>query len=472
MTAEKAASEQITEIRRSPSLGLVIVASSAGSLIEWYDFYLYASLSVYLGRLFFSRDTHHGILGLLFAMATLGIGFAIRPFGGLIFGSMGDRLGRKFSFVFTLVLMGFSTTCMGLLPSLSSIGYAAPAALLFLRILQGLAAGGEVGGAFSYVAENAPDDRRGWYLGILTGMSPLGSLISLAVVYLCRVATGPLDFATWGWRLPFLLSGVLVAVSLRFRLRLRETAAFEALQRDHQEARSPVRELFTTRENIVRMLRAIFGSTAAQGALGATALVFTPSFMQAVLHVDIEVAASVALVAVMLAVPFYIAAGWICDRVGRRPMIILGSALAVIFYVPIYHGMQLAASPPQFWLLVLYNWLMILFVAIMLPATAASLAELFPTRLRSTGVGISYNISNGLLNGFMPLISFGLISITGNIYTALAYPMILAAITAIVSLTCVKESRGASLTFFPPVPAESGEAIPGQHSASARPVVP
>ncbi len=458
MTAETAAPEQTTTIRPPPSLGLVIVASSAGSLIEWYDFYLYASMGVYLGRLFFPQDTHQGMLGLLFTMATLGIGFAIRPVGGLIFGSMGDRLGRKFSFISTLVLMGLSTTCMGLLPSFPSIGYAAPFALLLLRILQGLAAGGEVGGAFSYVAENAPDDRRGWYLGILTGMSPLGSLISLAVVYLCRVATGSVDFATWGWRLPFLLSGVLTVVSLRFRLRLQETAAFEALQRNHQEAKSPVRELFTTRENIVRMLLGVFGSTAAQGALGTTALVLTPSFMQAILHVDIEVAASVALVAVMLSLPCYIAAGWICDRVGRRPMIILGSSLALIFYVPIYYGIHLAASPPQFWLLVFYNWVMILFVAIMLPATAASLAELFPTRFRSTGVGISYNISNGLLNGFLPLIGFGLISSTGNIYTALAYPMVLAAITAIVSLIWVRESYRVSLTFPSVLPSEPGRA--------------
>ncbi len=436
----------IASSRSSPSLLLVIVGSSAGSLIEWYDFYLYASMGVYLGRLFFPQDAHQGMLGLLFTMATLGIGFAIRPFGGLLFGSMGDRLGRKFSFVFTLVLMGVSTTCMGLLPSFPSIGYAAPVTLLLLRILQGLAAGGEVGGAFSYVAENAPDDKRGWYLGILTGMSPLGTLISLAVVYVCRVATGPVDFAAWGWRIPFLLSGMLVIISLRFRLRLQETAAFEALQRSHQEAKSPVRELFTTRENVRTMLLAIFGSTAGQGALGTTALVFTPSFMQAILHVDIETAASVALVAVVLALPFYIASGWICDRIGRRPMIIAGSGLAVIFYVPIYHGMQLAAAPPQFWTLVFYNWVMILFVATMLPATAASIAELFPTRLRSTGVGVSYNISNGLLNGFMPLIGFGLVSATGNIYTALAYPMVLAATTTIVSLTCVGETYRSKLS--------------------------
>ena len=436
-------------VSRQPSLMLVIVASSAGSLIEWYDFYVYASMSVYLGRLFTPQDAKQGMLGVLFALATFGIGFAIRPFGGLLFGSVGDRLGRKFSFVSTLVLMGVSTTCMGLLPSFSSAGYAAPAALLLLRILQGLAAGGEVGGALSYVAENAPDTRRGWYLGILAGMSPFGTLISLAVVYLCEAATGAADFAAWGWRLPFLLSGVLVVVSLRFRLRLQETAAFQALQRSHQQARTPARELFGTRENIVRLLLAVFGSTAGQAALGSVALNITPSFMQAILHVDVGVAASVALVAVLLALPFYVAAGWLCDRVGRRPMIIAGCTLALAFYVPIYHGLQHAAAPAEFWPLVFYNWLLILLVAILLPATCATIVELFPTRLRSTGVGVSYNISNGVLNGFMPLIGFGLVSATGNPDTVLIYPMIMLATTAVVSLTCVRETVRTKLASKP-----------------------
>ena len=447
--ADRAVAESINAFSPAPSLMLVIVASSAGSLIEWYDFYVYASMSVYLGRLFIPQDAHQGMLGVLFALATFGIGFAIRPFGGMLFGSMGDRLGRKFSFVSTLVLMGVSTTCMGLLPSFSSAGYAAPAALLVLRIVQGLAAGGEIGGALSYVAENAPDSQRGWYLGILSGMSPFGTLISLAVVALCEAATGPADFAAWGWRLPFLLSGVLVAVSLWFRLRLQETAAFQALQRSHQQARTPVRELFSTRVNVKRLLLAVFGSTGGQAALGSVALNITPSYMQAILHVDVGLAASVALVAVLLALPFYVASGWLCDRIGRRPMLIAGCTLALVFYLPIYHGLQDAAAPARYWPLVFYNWLLILFVAIVLPATCASIVELFPTRLRSTGVGVSYNLSNGLLNGFMPLIGFGLVGLTGNPDTVLTYPMIMLAITVLVSLTCVRETYGTSLLLEP-----------------------
>ena len=458
--AEAAATDPIA-VAPPPSLMLVIVASSVGSLIEWYDFYVYASMSVYLGRLFMPQDVHEGFLGVLFALATFGIGFAIRPFGGMLFGSMGDRVGRKFSFVATLILMGLSTTCMGLLPSFSSVGYAAPAALLLLRILQGLAAGGEIGGALSYVAENAPDTRRGWYLGILLGMSPFGTLISLAVVALCRAATGPADFAAWGWRLPFLLSGLLVVVSLWFRLRLQETAAFQVLQRSHRQARTPVRELFSKWVNLKRLLLAVFGSTGGQAALGAVALAITPSYLQAFLHVDVGVAASVSLVAVMLALPFYIASGWLCDRLGRRPMVIAGCILALVFYLPIYHGLQhAAAAPAQYWLLVLYNWLLIVFVAIVLPATCASIVELFPTRLRSTGVGVSYNISNGLLNGFMPLIGFALVGLTGNTDTLLVYPMIMLAITVLVSLICVKETYRSSLLLEPGSPSlmETGAA--------------
>ncbi len=440
MVAGVSASEQHALMQPLPSLKLVIVASSTGSLIEWYDFYLYASMGAYLGRLFFPQAAHHGMLGLLFSMATLGLGFAIRPLGGLVFGSLGDRLGRKYSFLLTMLLMGFATTCMGLLPAYRTAGYAAPIALLSLRIMQGLAAGGEVGGAVSYVAESSPDRQRGWYLGILTTMAPLGTLLSLAAVYLSRAATGVEGFAIWGWRIPFLVSGILVAFSLYFRLRLRETAVFEALRHRHQAATSPARELFTVRENILRLLLAVFGSTAGQSALGLTALGFAPSFMQAVLKIDIKTSSLIAIVAVFLALPVYVLSGRVSDSIGRRPMIILGTCLAVVFYGPIYYGMQLASAPVRFWPLVFYNWVQIVFVAIVLPATIASLAELFPTRLRSTGIGVTYNISNGLLNGFSPLIGFALIAATGSIYSGLAYPIALASVTAIVSFLFVKET--------------------------------
>ena len=440
MSFETATLEQETPVQRPPSLALVIAATSSGTLIEWYDFYLYGIMGVYLGRLFFPESTHQGMFGTLLSMAILGVGFVIRPLGGLVFGSLGDRIGRKYAFLATLLLMGLATTVMGLLPSFVTIGYAAPVLLLLLRIVQGLALGGEVGGAVSYVVENAPDRRRGWYLGILYAMSPLGTLVALAVVYLCRTGLGAEAFDLWGWRVPFLLSSVLVVLSINFRLRLQETAAFEAIRRRNETARSPVRELVGTRENVVRLLLAVFGSTAGQGALGITAVFFATGFMQAILKIDIGIVSSVSLFAVLAALPFYVLFGWISDYVGRRPMIITGMLLAVVFEVPIYYGMKTVSAPPQFGMLVLYNWLQILFVAMVLAPTMASLAEMFPTRLRSTGIGISYNISNGLLNGFSPLIGFALIAATGNIYAGLAFPLAFAAITAAVSFFFVKET--------------------------------
>ena len=428
------------DARATPSLTNVIVTASGGTLIEWYDFYLYAIMGVYLGRLFFPDSTKQGLMGTILSMGILGIGFVIRPLGGIVFGSLADRVGRKYSFLFTLLLMGAATTAMGLVPTYGTIGYAAPLSLLVLRIVQGLALGGEVGGAVSYVVENSPDRRRGWYLGILYAMSPLGTLVALAVVALSRTATGPEMFDAWGWRIPFLLSGVLVVVSMIFRMRLQETAAFEALRRSRQTAQAPARELVSTRENITRLLLGVFGSTAGQGALGLTSVFFSANFMQAVLKLDIGTASSVSLVAVSLALPCYLLFGWLSDHVGRRPMIIAGMLYAVVFYVPIYYGMTQVSSPPQFWMLVLFNWLQIVAVAAVLAPTMASLAELFPTRLRSTGIGIAYNVSNGVLNGFAPLIGFALIASTGNSYASLAYPLALALITAVVSLLFVKET--------------------------------
>ncbi len=440
MSVETLAAEPGRTERANPSLALVIFATSAGTLIEWYDFYLYAIMGVYLGRVFFPAATHEGMLGTLLSMGILGIGFVIRPLGGIVFGSLGDRIGRKYSFLFTLVLMGAATTCMGLVPTYESIGYLAPLCLLLLRILQGLALGGEVGGAVSYVVENAPDRRRGWYLGILYAMSPLGTLLALAVVYVSRTATGSAAFDAWGWRIPFLLSSVLVLVSIAFRMRLHETAAFQALRRSRHTASSPVVELLSTRENIRRLLLGVFGSTAGQAALGLTSVFFSSNFMQAVLKLDIGTASSISLVAVSLAVPFYLLFGWVSDHIGRRPMIIAGMCFAIVCYVPIYHGMAAFSAPPQFWPLVLFNWLQILGVAMVLAPTMASLAELFPTRLRSTGIGITYNVSNGVLNGFAPLIGFALIAATGNSYAGLAYPLALAFITAVVSFFFVKET--------------------------------
>lgn len=428
-----------------PSLPWIIFASSCGTLIEWYDFFLYQTMAVFFGSHFFPQSDHNRMLGVLLSMATLGTGFAIRPLGGLLFGSLGDRIGRKYTFLMTLMLMGVATTCMGLLPTFSKIGYIAPSILLCLRVLQGLAAGGETGGACTYVVEHAPERQRGWYMGILYTTSPIGTVLALGVVYVCRNAMDAAAFDDWGWRIPFLLSGLLVLISLYLRMRLRETPIFAALRQTHQHSTSPVRELFTNRENIVRMVSGVFGSTSGQAALGITALAYSLSFMQAILKIDIAVASGAFFIALVAAIPFYLFFGWLSDKVGRRPMIILGTSCGVVFYVPLYMAMKWAANPIHFWMLTFLNWAQVLFVAMTLAPVMAYVSELFPARVRTTAVSVTYNLSNGLLNGFSPLIAFSIIASTRNIYLGLAYPMLLALITALVSLFFSKETYRTNL---------------------------
>jgi len=425
----------------APSLGWIIFASSSGSLIEWYDFYLFQTMAVFFGRHFFPQSVHNGMLGVLLSMATLGLGFAIRPLGGLLFGSLGDRIGRKYTFLVTLLIMGATTTGMGMLPTFEKAGYFAPVILLTLRLLQGLATGGELGTASTFVAEHAPERRRGWYTALLGAMSPMGTLMAVGVVYLCRNSMNETTFDDWGWRIPFLISGVLVFVSLYLRMRMRETPVFEALLRTRQSANSPIRELFFKRENRVRMLLGIFGATAGQSALGITALAYSLTFMEAVLKVDIATASGAIFIALACGMPFYLLFGWLSDRIGRRPLIILGGLCAIVFYVPIYAAMKWAASPPQFWMLAFLCWLQVLFVGMTIGPTTAFAAELFSARVRTTAISVTMNISNGLLSGFSMLIAFSLIAATGNIYLGLAYPMFLAAITVVVNLFFVKETH-------------------------------
>ncbi|BEU28477.1 MFS transporter [Paraburkholderia sp. 22B1P] len=438
-------SQPVSAERPPPSLEWIIFASSTGTLIEWYDFYLYQNMAVLLASRFFPQSTHNGMLGLLLSMATLGLGFAIRPLGGLVFGSLGDRIGRKYTFLMTLLLMGITTTLIGVLPTFDKIGYLAPVGLLILRLLQGLAAGGEIGGAGTYVAEHAPRNKRGWYTGIINAMSPAGTLTSLGVLYITRHSLDAMAFESWGWRVPFLISGVLVLISLYLRMRLQETPVFEALRLHHQGAKSPVRELLFDRTNFRRLLIGTFGATVGQAALGITAMAYSISFMQAVLKVDAADASAIFFIAVIGGIPFYLLSGWLSDKIGRRPLIIAGATCALIFYIPIYAGMKAASSPPDFWVLVALNWIQIVFVGMILGPTLAFLAEIFPARVRTTGLTFSYNLSNGFLNGFSPLIAFGLIAATGNIYLGLVYPMALALITIVVNVFFAPETKGADL---------------------------
>jgi MFS family permease len=430
----------ISKSRSQPSLGWIILAASSGSLIEWYDFYIYSTMAVFIGDNFFSASKHNPMISILLSMATLGIGFAIRPIGGLFFGSLGDRIGRKYTFLMTLILIGVTTTSMGLLPTFQKVGYIAPVILILLRLLQGLAMGGDAGASTVYVAEQSPERRRGLNCGILIAMSPVGTILAVGVVYLSRNAMDATTFSAWGWRVPFLVSGVLVFASLYLRARLNETPVFRALIQHHQSAKSPARELFFNRENFIKFLLTIFGSSAGQSAMGITALVYALSFMQAVLKVDISTASAIFFIGIALATPFYALFGLISDYTGRRPMIILGAVCAIVFYIPIYAAMKWAAAPLNFWMLVFLIWLQVFFLAIIIGPNLAFMVEIFPARVRTTGTSVALNVSNGLLNGFSVLIAFSLIVWTKNIYSGLAYPILLLIITVVVNLIFVKET--------------------------------
>lgn len=421
-----------------PHLGWVVTASSLGSLIEWYDFYLYGSLAVFLAKEFYPADS--GGLGLLMSLMTMAIGFAIRPLGGIIFGVLGDTAGRKATFLVTLLLMGASTTCTGLLPTYATVGTLAPILLISLRILQGLAVGGEVGGAMTYVVEHAPEHRRGLYTGILNLMGPSGIILSLVVVFVCRTILGADTFQLWGWRLPFLLSGVLLVLSLYFRLSLRETPLFEMLRETGRLSRSPIRETLFDRSNLKIILISTFGVTAGQAVMGVTSNIYATQYMQAVLHIDLLHATFISAVALLCSLPIYILSGWASDVIGRRKLIVAGMVCASLGYIPIYQAMGTFAAPLNTAALCALCWLQLAFTALIVGPVFAFLTEIFPAKVRTTSVTIPFNIGNGVIGGFAPLVSMWLTQTTGVAYAGLFYPVAVLLVTLIVNIAFVRES--------------------------------
>jgi MFS family permease len=426
------------QIAGAPNLAWVVTASSLGSLIEWYDFYLYGSLAIFLGTEFFPANDRS--LGVLLSLLTMGMGFAIRPLGGLLFGMIGDRVGRKYTFLISLILMGAATFCTGILPPYSAIGVAAPLFLLTVRLVQGLAVGGEVGGAMTYVVENAPEHRRGLYTGILNVMATFGTILSLLVVVVCRSSMGSAAFQQWGWRLPFLLSAVLVVFSIYLRLSLQETPIFAELRAQGRTSRTPIRETLFDIRNLKTILIATFGVTAGQAVMGITSNVYANQYMQAVLKIDLNRASTISAVALLLSVPVYISSGWLSDRIGRRRLMLGGMISAIIFYVPIYLGMSFAAHPINSILLCALCWIQLVFTALIVGPTFAFLTESFPARIRTTAVTIPFNIGNGIIGGFSPFIALWLTSATGISYMGLFYPIAILIITVTVNIVFVRET--------------------------------
>lgn len=316
------------------SIFKVIGASSLGTLIEWYDFYIFGSLAVIIGKQLFPSDA--GASALINTLAIFAAGFIVRPFGALVFGRLGDLIGRKYTFLLTLVLMGGSTFLIGLIPSYATIGYAAPILVLILRLIQGLALGGEYGGAATYVAEHAPAGRRGFFTSWIQTTATLGLFLSLGVIVLTKNSIGATAFADWGWRIPFLLSILLVVVSIYIRMKMHESPMFSKLKSEGKISVNPLKESFSHKANFKMVLLALFGATMGQGVIWYTGQFYAQSFLENTVKLDFNESRYILLWAILFATPFFVVFGSWSDRVGRKWIMLTGMLLGIVFYRPIY----------------------------------------------------------------------------------------------------------------------------------------
>ncbi|HEY5080293.1 MAG TPA: MFS transporter, partial [Opitutaceae bacterium] len=322
---------------------LVIVASSLGTVFEWYDFYIYGTLAAFFGKLFFppNNDT----AAYLSSLALFGVGFSVRPFGALVFGRLGDIAGRKYTFLITIVIMGVSTAAVGFLPTYAKIGFAAPILLVFLRLAQGLALGGEYGGAVIYVAEHAPDKKRGLYTSWIQTTATLGLFLALLVIGLLRKFMTPEQFAEWGWRIPFLLSFILLAVSVYIRLKLEESPIFAEMKAQGKGSKAPLTESFARWENGKVVLKVLFGATAGQGVVWYAGQFYALYFLTTTLKVDYLTTYVMIGISLLIGGAMGVVMGSLSDRIGRKKIIMTGLLLAVITYQPIFRGLTRAANP-------------------------------------------------------------------------------------------------------------------------------
>jgi len=531
----------------------VILASSLGTVFEWYDFYLYGSLAAIISRQFFSGV--NPTAAFIFALMAFAAGFAVRPFGAVVFGRFGDLIGRKHTFLVTIVIMGLATFLVGVLPSYASIGIAAPVILVLLRLLQGLALGGEYGGAATYVAEHAPNGKRGAYTAWIQTTATLGLFLSLVVILSCRLLLGGEAFEAWGWRIPFLVSIVLLAISAWIRLKLDESPMFKEMKRTGAQSKAPLTESFARWGNLKIVLLALFGLTAGQAVVWYTGQFYALFFLTQILKVESQLANVLVAVSLLIGTPLFIFFGWLSDKVGRKRIILTGCLLAAVTYFPLFKALTMAANPAlahaqreapvevladpalcsvQFnpvgtseftspcdvakaalvrrgvpyrnvsgndeqnvraWEgaliriggvevasfdaardaagtergrfnaeldaaleatgyprsadsarvnrvgVVIILFVLVLYVTMVYGPIAAMLVELFPTRIRYTSMSLPYHIGNGWFGGFLPTTSFAIVAATGDIYSGLWYPVVIALMTLVIGALFLPETK-------------------------------
>jgi MFS family permease len=421
----------------------VIIAASVGNIIEWYDFYIFGSLAAVLSVKFFEQS--HPVAALLSTIALFTAGFLIRPLGAFLFGWMGDRVGRKYTFLVTLSGMGLGTGAIGLIPTYQSIGLTAAILLFSLRMIQGLCLGGEYGGAITYVAEHVPDDRRGYYTGWLQTSPTLGIVVSLAVIILTRTAVGNQAFDEWAWRVPFLVSFLLVAIAIYIRLQLQETPIFQEIKARGQMTRNPWKEAFLS-SNIKYILIAIV-VLIGQGVVWYSGQFWALYFLQQVSKVDPVTSAYIVGAALLIATPSLIFFGWLSDLIGRKPVILGGMLLAAITYYPLYLWLGTVTQPGNinYSVAIFIIFILVCYVGMVYGPVGAFLAEFFPGRIRYTSVSVPYHIGNGWGGGLVPFVTSAAFAATGSIGYALIYPIAVPAVCFVIAVFLMPETRKTSI---------------------------
>jgi len=434
------------------TLWKVIGASSLGTLIEWYDFYIFGSLAIIISTKFFPPD--NPTAAFLSTLATFAAGFVVRPFGALFFGRLGDIIGRKYTFMVTLLLMGLSTCAIGLVPGYQTIGFVAPVLVLLLRLLQGLALGGEYGGAATYVAEHSEPDKRGYRTSWIQTTATVGLFISLAVIMLTKSSMSAEAFDDWGWRVPFLISAAMVVVSYFIRRNMDESPLFKKAKSEGKTSSNPLKESFGNKFNFKFVLLALFGATMGQGVIWYTGQFYALSFLQNVCHVDFDQTNFIIGTALLGGTGFFVFFGWLSDKIGRKPVMLAGMLLAILTYRPIYDQMYkltdvtakqelvdqqreeenaiikvyhdgststwvregavtkqtVHVGGEGFSLLALLVFIQVLYVTMVYGPIAAFLVEMFPVRIRYTSMSLPYHVGNGIFGGLLPAVATYLVS--------------------------------------------------------------